>query len=154
MHTLLISYYPNPTSNLIECTKNDSGVKTLTVIPHALRVVSNATQLGLHLTLTLRCKLSFSLVFTWHWHRKQNNILVPRVWSIQSKALVGIDYQTTKTCDQDGFSPLSEIKISFKFKKYNKSQKKNSLISQFLSIFADIFWHMCKNFASFCYVHC
>ena len=47
MRTLLISYYSNPNSNLIERAKN-SGIKTLTFIPHALRVVSCTTLLGLH----------------------------------------------------------------------------------------------------------
>ena len=39
MRALPISYYPDPNPNLIECTKNYSGIKTLTVVPHALRVV-------------------------------------------------------------------------------------------------------------------
>ena len=37
MRTLLISYYPSPKPNLIECAKNNRGIKTLTVFLHALR---------------------------------------------------------------------------------------------------------------------
>ena len=51
IRTLLISYYPNPNPNpnpnLIEFNKNYSGIKTLTIVPHALSIVSNATLLGL-----------------------------------------------------------------------------------------------------------
>ena len=38
MRTLLISYCTNPNPNLMECTKNNSGIKPLTVVPHALIV--------------------------------------------------------------------------------------------------------------------
>ena len=40
---LLTSYYPNPNPNLIESTKNNSGIKILIVVPHAIRVVSTKT---------------------------------------------------------------------------------------------------------------
>ena len=48
MNALLMSHCPNPSTNLIECPKNNSGIKTLTVVPHDLRVVSNAITLWLH----------------------------------------------------------------------------------------------------------
>ena len=45
-----MSHYPNPNPNinLMELTKNNSGIKTLIVVPHALTVVWNTTLLGLH----------------------------------------------------------------------------------------------------------
>ena len=81
MRALLISYYtnpnpnpnpnpkPNPNPNLIECTKNYSCIKTLTVVPHALRVVSNTILIGLYLTRTLRYITTKS---TWYQIRAQD----------------------------------------------------------------------------------
>ena len=43
-----MSYYPNPKPNLKECAKNYSVIKIRKAVPHALRVVSNTTLLGLH----------------------------------------------------------------------------------------------------------
>ena len=39
---------PNPNHIAIGRNKNNSGIKTLTFTPHALRVVLNATLVGLH----------------------------------------------------------------------------------------------------------
>ena len=57
MRAFLISYCPNPNPdpNITQCAKNNSGIKTLTYAPHILRVVSNATLIGFHMTQTLRC---------------------------------------------------------------------------------------------------
>ena len=33
-----MSYYPNPKPNLMQCAKNNSGIKALTVVPYNLRV--------------------------------------------------------------------------------------------------------------------
>ena len=38
MRALITSHYPNPKPKLIECAKNYSDIKTLKVIPRALRV--------------------------------------------------------------------------------------------------------------------
>ena len=53
MRTLLISYYPNPNPNLFEFSKDNSGINIITVVPHAIRVVSTKTLVGLCLTLNL-----------------------------------------------------------------------------------------------------
>ena len=44
-----MSYYPNPSTNpnLIECAINYSDIKTLTVVPHDLRLVPNKALLAL-----------------------------------------------------------------------------------------------------------
>ena len=47
IRTLIISYYPNPNPNLIENAKNNSDIKTLTVIPYALRAVIITILIGL-----------------------------------------------------------------------------------------------------------
>ena len=66
MRTLLISFYPNPNPNLIESAKNYSGIKTLTIVPRTLRVVSNSNLIGLFLTLTIGFKLVSSRIRTDH----------------------------------------------------------------------------------------
>ena len=44
MRATIISFYSTPSAKLTECTKNCSGMKTLTVDMRALRLVSNTTR--------------------------------------------------------------------------------------------------------------
>ena len=51
MHALLMSCCPNPNPNVIECAKNNSGIKILKHFPRALRPVLKTTLLGFWLKL-------------------------------------------------------------------------------------------------------
>ena len=102
MRALLTLCYSNPTPNLMQCAKNNTGIKTLTVVPRALRVLSNATLLGLCLALTLRFKM-------------QNNNLGISFWRIQSSALMRNDTQTSLVCNEHVSSPLPQMWFLLKF---------------------------------------
>ena len=68
-----MSCYSNPNTNLVECDKNNGGIKILIVSPHELRVVLHANIIGVQFTQNLRFKLFSCGDQTIRW--LQNKIL-------------------------------------------------------------------------------
>ena len=79
-----MSCCPNPKPNIMQCAKNNSGIKPLTFVPRVLRVVPTRTLLGLCLTLTLRHSLVSSRVRKNRWPRKKDGTRTLRCSRIRS----------------------------------------------------------------------